>query len=138
MEAKDSVWKSGADEKSTVASDTSSTKEANSKSESESIFQHPAKQYRTYETVTSLRSLCLAQGEIESHTACLLACLSSVSTTVDLILSPQEQTADQIARYTEVFLATDGSQCVLDLALVQAPHGEASDFPSGLHVTVFT
>ena len=66
MEAKDSVWKSGAAEKSTVASDTSSTKEANSKAESESIFQHPAKQYRTYETATSLRSLCLAQGEIES------------------------------------------------------------------------
>ncbi len=79
----------------------------------------PAKQYRTYETATSLRSLCLVQGEIESHTTCLLVCLSSVSTTGELIHSPQEQTAEQIARYTEVFLADDGSQCVLDLALAQ-------------------
>jgi len=126
MEAKDSAWKSGPAEKAMVASATSSTKaagEAKSKAESEPIFQHPAKQYMTYEAATSLRSLCLAQGEIESHAACLLARVSSVSTTGDLIRSPQEQIAEQIARYTEAFLAADGSQCVLDLALAQVKQG---------------
>jgi hypothetical protein len=115
---------SGAAEKATVTSATSSTKAAGeAKAESESIFQHSAKQYMTYEAATSLRSLCLAQGEIESHTACLLARVSSVSTTGDLIRSPQEQIAEQIARYTEAFIAAGGSQCVLDLALAQVKQG---------------
>ena len=76
----------------------------------------------TYETAMCLRSLCHAQGKIESHAACLLARVSSSMAEKEARVM-HERTLAATDQHVESFMAAGGSQDVLKVAKAQVSQG---------------